>query len=298
MLERLWTYQRERFPLPAMVTLALLLGTAAPLYSALVRGALAPEPGAVGAAAASTFLVFVQMRVLDEFKDRDDDARHRPYLPVPRGLVSLEELGWVLAAASAGQVAIALAVDVRLLGLLAALWGFLVLMTVEFFARTWLRSHPFAYFASHIPFGGLVALYATAFEWLPRAAGPHPALALFALTALFATALLEIGRKVRSPRDEETGVVTYSSAWGMNRATAAWIGTFALVAISGWIGACAIGRGGVFAALMALPAIAAAIGSMRYLRARQGAKGVEAVSGIATLVLYAGLGPIPALLGA
>lgn len=298
MLKRLWLYQRERFPLLAMGTLSLLLGSAATMFSALARGADVPQAGAVAAAAASALLVFVQMRVLDEFKDFEDDARYRPYRPVPRGLVTLGELRWVLAAASAGQIAIALAVDTRLLWLLAALWGYLLLMTVEFFARSWLRSHAFAYFASHIPFGGLIALYATAFEWLPRAADPHPALALLALAALFDTSMLEIGRKIRSPRDEEAGVVTYSSAWGRTKATAAWLAAFALVVIFGGLAARAAGHGAVFAALMAPLAVAAVTCCLRYLRTPDTAKAIEAMSGIATLALYAALGPIPVLLGA
>ena len=298
MIERLWIYQRERFPLLAMGALSLLLGSAATIFSALARGADVPQAGAIAAAAASAFLVFVQMRVLDEFKDFEDDARYRPYRPVPRGLVTLGELRWVLAAATATQVAIALVVDFRLLWLLVALWGYLLLMTLEFFARAWLRSHAFAYFASHIPFGGLIALYATAFEWLPRAADPHPALALLALAALFDTSMLEIGRKIRSPRDEETGVVTYSSAWGRTRATAAWLSTFTLVALFGWLAARATGHGAAFAVLMAPLAVAAAICCLRYLRTPHSAGAIEAVSGIATLVLYAALGPIPVLLGA
>jgi len=72
MLERLWIYQRERFPLPAMATLGLLLGSAATLFSALVRGDAAPAAWPICAAAASVFLVFLQMRVFDEFKDFEE----------------------------------------------------------------------------------------------------------------------------------------------------------------------------------------------------------------------------------
>jgi 4-hydroxybenzoate polyprenyltransferase len=298
MFERLWIYQRERFPLGALGTLSILIAAAATMFSALARKAAMPGTNMVLAAAASALLIFVQMRVLDEFKDFEDDSRFRPYRPVPRGLVTLLELRWVLAVASAGLVAIAIAVDARMLWLLAALWAYLYLMTREFFVREWLRPRAFAYLASHNPFGALVVLYATAFEWLPQGQDPHPALAFLTLAAFFDTALLEISRKIRAPQDEETGVVTYSAIWGRTGATGAWLGAFGLMAFSGWFAARETGHGGEFATLIAPIGIAGAIACWRYLRNPEThrAKALEALSGIATLALYAALGPIPVLL--
>jgi 4-hydroxybenzoate polyprenyltransferase len=290
-LRRLWHYQRERFPLAAMAPLALLLGASASMFSALVRGAALPSALAVLAAGASALLVFAQMRVLDEFKDAEDDARFRPYRPVPRGLVTLAELRRVLVAAAAAQMAIAIAVDARLLWLLAALWGYLSLMAAEFFARDWLRPRHFAYLASHVPFGALIALYAAAFEWLPRGADPHPALALLAAAALFNTTLLEIGRKIRAPRDEEAGVATYSAVWGRRRAVLAWLAAFALVLASGALAARAAGLATAFALLMTPLAIGAGFFALRYLQRPESARAFEPASGAATLALYLALGP-------
>lgn len=295
MLRRLWIYQRERFPLAAMAALALLLAAAAMLFSARLRGAPLPAAGALCAAAASVFLVFIQMRVFDEFKDREDDARYRPYRPVPRGLVSLAELRGVQIAASAGMIVIALALDARLLWLLAALWGYLLLMAVEFFAPVWLRARHFAYLVSHIPFGGLIALYASAFEWLPRGAHPHPALLLLAAAVLFDSTLLEIGRKIRAPRDEETGVATYSHVWGPTRATLAWLAAFALLLVFGLLAAHATGDGATFTLLMAPLALVAALCALRYLRRPENAKAFEPVSGVVSLALFTALGPLPVL---
>lgn len=295
MLRRLWIYQRERFPLASMSALALLLGASATMFSALVRGAALPSAHTVLAAAASALLVFAQMRVLDEFKDAEDDARFRAYRPVPRGLVTLAELRGVLGVGAAAQVGIALAVDARLLWLLAALWGYHALMTAEFFARDWLRSRHFLYLASHVPFGGLIALYAAAFEWLPRG-GAHPALLLLAAAAVCDTTLLEIGRKIRAPRDEERGVATYSAVWGRRRSTLAWLAAFALLAVSGALAARAAGLGVAFALLITPLAFAAMFCSLRYLRRPDAAGAFERTSGLATVALYLALGPA-ALLG-
>jgi 4-hydroxybenzoate polyprenyltransferase len=249
------------------------------------------------AASASALLAFAQMRLLDEFKDSEDDARYRPYRAVPRGLVTLPELGAVFVAVCIAQIAIGIAVDVRLLWLLAALWAYLALMTVEFCARDWLRRRPFAYLASHNPIGALITLYAAAFEWLPRAADPHPALALLAVAVFCNTALLEIGRKIRAPHDEEPGVVTYSRAWGAGRSVGAWLAALASFAVAGAFAARTANQAATFAALMSPVAVASGIYCWRYLRRPETryAKAIEGLSGLATIALYGVLGPIAAI---
>ena len=64
-------------------------------------------------------LMFLQLRIADEFKDADDDARWRPYRPVPRGLVTLGELRWLFVITALVQIGLVLALDVRLLLVLA-----------------------------------------------------------------------------------------------------------------------------------------------------------------------------------
>lgn len=296
MLERLWIYQRERFPLGALGLLALAVAASATMFAALARGAAAPDGGALAAAAGSVLLLFLQMRVLDEFKDFADDARYRPYRALPRGVVTFAELRAVLAAAAAGQVVLAAAIDPGLLALLAALWAYHALMTAEFFAPRWLRARPLAYLASHVPFGGLLGLYASAFEWLPRGAGAPAALGWFAAAALGTTLLLEVGRKIRAPQDEEPGVVTYSAAWGRPAAAGAWLAALALACACGWSAAWRAGHAGAFAAVMAPLFALGALACLRYVRDARRAAALEGASGLVTLALYAALGPLPMLL--
>src|SRR5262245_22303104 len=93
---RWWTYQRERFPVFAHGALIAAFSFSAVSYSALLRGATCyPALNAAGTAFITSFLFFLQLRIADEFKDAEEDARYRPYRPVPRGLVTLRELGAV-----------------------------------------------------------------------------------------------------------------------------------------------------------------------------------------------------------
>ena len=87
-------YQRERFPLAAHAPLVAAFSASAVCFSSLLRGhAVAPSPAALVVAFTTSLLFFLQLRIADEFKDCEDDARFRPYRPVPRGLVTLAGAG-------------------------------------------------------------------------------------------------------------------------------------------------------------------------------------------------------------
>jgi 4-hydroxybenzoate polyprenyltransferase len=113
---RWWVYQRERFPLGrhAVLTGAVCFG---------VMSASMPEGAGwgltVAARAAVAFavvlLLFLQLRIADEFKDAADDLRCRPQRPVPRGLVTLAELRRIGVAAAVLQAGLVAAAGPRLL---------------------------------------------------------------------------------------------------------------------------------------------------------------------------------------
>ncbi|NOX93284.1 MAG: hypothetical protein GXP18_12790, partial [Gammaproteobacteria bacterium] len=106
---RWWIYQRERFPVLAHGPLVIAFSFSALCYSSLLRGDInIPDllPGVV--AFLTAFLLFLQLRIADEFKDHEEDCRYRSYRPVPRGLVSLRELGWIAAGSLLVQLLLAL----------------------------------------------------------------------------------------------------------------------------------------------------------------------------------------------
>ena len=98
------------------------MGTLA--YSVRLTGRVAiPTPAAFLSVFISTFLFFLQLRILDSSKTSRTTARWRPYRPVPRGIVSLRSLGWLWVYAAAVQMAVAVAFEPALVAVLVRRLG-------------------------------------------------------------------------------------------------------------------------------------------------------------------------------
>jgi 4-hydroxybenzoate polyprenyltransferase len=296
-LRRWIVYQRERFPLAAHVPLVAAFSASAVCFSSLLRGhASLPSPAALVAAFMTSLLFFLQLRIADEFKDFEEDARYRPYRPVPRGLVTLRELAWLGAVAAAVQLAIAVILDASLVPLLIVTWTYLALMTREFFARQWLKAHPIAYMLSHMLILPLIDLYATACDW--RVAGlssPPAGLSWFLAVSFLNGLVVEIGRKTRAAADEEYGVDTYSALWGRNGAVWGWLFAVALTAGSAWQASVRIGTTAPTLVLLIVLATLCVVVAKRFLRTSRPGSGrwLEAMAGVWTVVMYLGLGAAP-----
>lgn len=299
MSNRWWIYQRERFPIFAHGLLIAAFSVSAMGFSSLLRVQTHLPPfGTLAAGFVSSFLFFLQLRITDEFKDADDDARYRPYRPVPRGLVSLRDLAFVGIAAAAIQLALALLVYPRLVIILVGVWAYLGLMTKEFFVRDWLKRHPLIYMASHMVIMPLIDFYVTAFDWLVAGVGPPSGLQWFLVVSFFNGTVVEIGRKIRAPGDEERGVETYSMLWGERNAALAWLTAMAFTAISALLAARHIHFVAADALILSALLLAAAAIASAYMRAPQTtqARRIEQMSGVWTLCMYLSLGALPFLL--
>jgi len=294
-------YQRERFPLAAHAPLVAAFSASAVCFSSLVRGHLAwPSPAALGVAFLTSLLFFLQLRIADEFKDYEEDARFRPYRPVPRGLVTLRELAWLGVAAAGVQLALALWLDASIVWLLALAWVYLALMTREFFAARWLKSHPLVYMASHMLILPLVDLYATACDWwVAGLRQPPSGLYWFLVVSYLNGVVIEIGRKTRVPADEEHGVETYSALWGTHAAVRAWLGAVLLTAMAAWRASARIGTEAPMLILLGVLAAACIVVAGRVARAEAPGSGrsLELMSGVWTIMMYLGLGAAPLAVG-
>lgn len=298
MLNRWWTYQKERFPILANGLLIGVFSFSAVSYSALLRGGV-PHWSSSSIAFAIAFLFFLQLRIADEFKDYEEDCQFRPYRPVPRGLVSLHELGILGAFAAIIQGLLALYLGGFTLGLsLMAVWLYLGLMSQEFFIRHWLKAHPVIYLISHMIIMPLIYGLATACDWQVTTGVMPSGLGWFLAVSFFNGIIIEIGRKIRSPQDEEVGVETYSYLWGRKRAVFVWLALCTIMAVLSAIAANLIGFGLPLAlATWAMLGISGTL-SAQFLRSPVPSSGkrFELLSAIWTLFVYLGLGIIPLLI--
>lgn len=299
LLQRLWRYQAERFPLARHGPLILVFSGAAVGYGGQLAGR-SPRPAVLAVATAVVLLQFLLMRIADEFKDDGDDRRWRPERPVPRGLVSLAELAGLGAAAAALQLTLVLATDPAALPLLLAVWGWFLLMTAEFFRPAWLRHHLALYALSHLLIVPLLALLAMG---LLGPLPPRPgALAAFLLCTYACSWALELARKTWPPEAERPGVQSYSSRWGLGPALACWWLCLAVSALAALVAAGLSGPVGALAPLLAALLALSLLRIAAWLRragppsARSG-EPLAAPSALWILVVYGALGWWPWLIG-
>ena len=288
---RWWIYQRERFPLFLNGLAILIFSLAAVGYGWVVSGRQGtPGLAVILVSFSGSFIFFALMRIVDEFKDHEDDSRYRPYRAVPRGLVKLSELRAIGIFLAVAQFVLALAWSLQLFLLLVCIWIYFLLMSREFFAPRWLKAHPVIYLLSHMVIMPLIALFASAPAWLGHSVTAQELLLFLVLT--FCVGMVgEIGRKIRAPEDEEFGVETYTALWGRITAVNLWLlGTLATALIAGW--SCRVfASDGFFAPLLAVLFATTAVVGWRFIRMpnRVRARVIEAVSGLWTLISFGAL---------
>jgi len=223
-LKRLWIYQSERFPLLGNGVMIAAFTFSAVSYSRICRdttGFIHWSDFLIGIFA--TVTLFFLVRIFDEFKDREDDAKYRKYLPVPRGLVSLKELktvGWTV---SLLQITVIAFFQPQMLPLYALVLVYLCLMGVEFFVPKWLKQRQILYITSHMFIIPLIDLYASGLDWKLDGDVPHWGLACFFAVSYMNGLVLEFGRKIRTPESEEEGVISYTKLYGTKGGTMIWI---------------------------------------------------------------------------
>jgi 4-hydroxybenzoate polyprenyltransferase len=166
--------------------------------------------------------------MMDELKDLDKDRIAHPARPLPRGLISPEEVR------SGLRIAIGLLLVVSVF--IGLLWnpvagvllglsvGYSLLMYREFFAPDLLGARPFSYAATHQIIIVPIYAFATATA-LPEAAFTQPVL-WFAATGLGASFALEVCRKLDP--DAHPALGTYLIVAGPGRTATAVLAAMGL----------------------------------------------------------------------
>jgi 4-hydroxybenzoate polyprenyltransferase len=152
-MARWLTYQKERFPLPVY----LLLSGGMTLSGVVVCRPEASAPPVAWTAFAISFagvlLFFGELRLMDELKDHEKDKIAHPERPLPRGLLSVEEVRrvvyGVLAVMALFGVCCALVENLVAGAVYLFITGYLFLMFKEFFVGGALSDRPFLYAVTH-----------------------------------------------------------------------------------------------------------------------------------------------------
>lgn len=228
------TYVKERFPVPVYL---LLIGGFTLSGLCLAEGAFEWKGFAVSFA--GFLLFFFQLRLMDELKDYDKDVVAHPDRPLPRGLLTTEEVGRTIKALTLVMTGFAV------LTALLVNWTtgiayltvtvYLLLMYREFFVGAWLEDRPILYALSHqaIVFG--VCIFAVA-PWAEDLALAAPTLWLGVLV-VGSFLVYEISRKL-DPRAHPV-LKTYLVVYGPMKTSLLVIGATALAAA----GAAGLGLG-------------------------------------------------------
>ncbi len=291
-VNRLWQYQSERFPVFVHGLSIAPLAFASLAVSRALRGEptfvpLLPLLGSI----VCVVLAFFILRVCDEFKDNADDTLYRPDRPVPRGLISLRELFWCAVISCMIQAALTFAINPAALPYLGLVWLYTYLMRREFFIPDQIKKHPIAYMVSHMVIMPLITLYATSMDWAAHTRTPVPQLGAFLLLSFFGGMIIEVGRKIRIPADEQNGVQTYSSLFGPRRAALLWLGILFTSAVFASMVANNHAPGSAMVILLTL-CLCTASPALIYILNPHSTKGtiIELFSGLWILLMYTLIG--------
>jgi len=298
-LNRFWIYQGERFPIFSYGLMVLTFAFSAMSYSKFLRGDLDFSFLTLLIGAMTSFGYFFLLRIFDEFKDAEDDAKYRPYRAVPRGLVSFKELKW-LAIIIIGLQCILNAVFIpKMIWIWCLVIIYMFVMAKEFFVREWLRKHPIAYLVSHMMVMPVIDFYTTGLDWNNNGISMPDGLIIFLIVTFLNGVVIEIGRKIRAKDAEEAGVETYSYLWGEKGATITWLCVLFTTFIFANI-ACMYGNFGKIQTIITLSClvfflVTCSIPAYLFLKTREQkiAAKIETMAGIWTLGMYLSLGGIP-----
>lgn len=245
-MKRLSVYIAERSPLAVLSVLAL-----GPLVSgwmtlreltACSGLCLGPRTAVfLGLGFVCSLLFLISARAMDELKDQEKDLTANPTRPLPRGLITSEELavfltGAILLMLLCGVVFALAGRGFSALYLFASV-SYLWLMYKEFYVGHWLQRFPLLYALSHqliiLPFYCFVFFLTAPDVQSDRSISDGSLAFLFYVsTNLFASMTYEFARKLNP--DKHPDAQTYRQIYG-NRKASAWTAGFALAAICPYI---------------------------------------------------------------
>lgn len=295
---RFWIYQKERFPVFSYGLMVFTFTFSAMSYSKILRGELDFSFVTLLIGALTSFGYFFLLRIFDEFKDAEDDAKYRPYRAVPRGLVSFKELKWLAIIIIVFQFILNAVFIPKMLWIWGLVIIYMLIMAKEFFVCSWLRKHPVAYLISHMMIMPVIDFYTTGLDWNNTETKLPQGLIIFLIVTFLNGIVIEIGRKIRASDAEEVGVETYSYLWGEKRATITWLCILFTTFIFANIACFYAGFGKMTFLFLVIFLFICGYPAIEFLKNRKQrtAAKLETMAGIWTLGMYLSLGGIPMIL--
>lgn len=296
--KRFLIYQKERFPVFSYGLMVFTFTFSAMSYSKILRGELDFSFVTLLIGALTSFGYFFLLRIFDEFKDAEDDAKYRPYRAVPRGLVSFKELKWLAIIIIVFQFILNAIFIPKMLWIWGLVIIYMLIMAKEFFVRNWLRKHPIAYLISHMMIMPVIDFYTTGLDWNNTETKLPQGLIIFLIVTFLNGIVIEIGRKIRASDAEEIGVETYSYLWGEKRATIIWLCVLFTTFIFANIACFYAGFGKMTFLFLVIFLFICGYPAIEFLKNRKQktAAKLETMAGIWTLGMYLSLGGIPMIL--
>ncbi|MBI1305167.1 MAG: hypothetical protein GC181_00980 [Bacteroidetes bacterium] len=295
LFRRFLQYQKERFPFLAHGPLIAVFTFSAVSYASIGRGRetfIDLKTYCIGVFA--TLTLFFLVRIFDEFKDKEDDLKYRTYLPVPRGLIRLKELRNIGIVVFLLQIAMIAVFQPAMFLLYAIAFGWLLLMGVEFFIPEWLRKHQMVYITSHMFIIPLIDMYASGLDWRIEGVAPPSCLIWFFAVSYFNGLVLEVGRKIRTPENEEEGVISYTGLYGTKGGVWLWLALTFVTMICAIIAGLVVGYGITSVITFSVLFILCVIPATMFLKKPETktSKWIEYASAAWTFFMYLGLGAI------
>ena len=172
------------------------------------------------------------VRIVDEFKDYEEDCKYRPYRPVPRGLIKLKELKILFIICIILQLILTITCSQNGILYLIILWVFFALMSKGFFIKKILDKHlllevtldelilpiMILYLANFIPQIYLNYNSSADLTIANSIIFVDPNVWKILVMAYIISWIVEVARKIRCKEDEEEGVKTYTAILGIGKA--------------------------------------------------------------------------------
>lgn len=159
-------------------------------------------------------LFFVKLRFYDEIKDYELDKVINPTRPLPRGLLSTDNVKGAIEKVILIELLLFYGVNLPAFVAMSFTIAYSLLMYKEFFIGRYIRHHLTTYATSHTVVTlflsiSIFSAFSDRYFW-----NLDTEYYFFALTSWLIFNIFELGRKIYQPCEEREGVESYSGVWG------------------------------------------------------------------------------------